>query len=79
MTADEFRAGLIDLGFATSQSPTGQRPFALWLTAHGHPSQHVDRNVRRWAEQGPPGEIDVLFAVLRNQARRRAAETAATA
>jgi hypothetical protein len=71
MTADEFRAGLVELGFAGPDAPTGQTAFAAWLTLLGHPAEHIARNVRRWAHSGPPGEIDVIFALIRQRPSQR--------
>lgn len=62
MTADEFRAAL--LRWATAASPTGQAEFARILTRHGHPAADVARSVRRWAQIGPPAEVDVIIALL---------------
>lgn len=60
MTASEFRAALAGLGLT-------QAGFARLLAAHGHPARDVARSVRRWAEIGPPGEVVVILAMLREQ------------
>ncbi len=60
MTADAFRAALAGLGLT-------QAGFARLLAAHGHPARDVARSVRRWAEIGPPGEVVVILALLRER------------
>lgn len=60
MTPAEFRAALADLGMT-------QAAFARVLAAHGHPARDVARSVRRWAEIGPPGEVVVILALLRER------------
>lgn len=60
MTADQFRAALAGLGMT-------QAGFARFLAAHGHPARDVARNVRRWAQVGPPGEVVVILALLRER------------
>jgi hypothetical protein len=60
MTADQFRAALAGLGLT-------QAGFARFLTAQGHPSRDVARSVRRWAQVGPPGEVVVILALLRER------------
>lgn len=60
MTAAEFRASLAGLGMT-------QAGFARLLAQHGHPARDVARSVRRWAEIGPPGEVVVILAMLREQ------------
>lgn len=77
MTADEFRAALSAHGFATPEAPTGLWPFARWLQDRGMGASlpTIQRNVQRWAVNGPPGEIAVIFSLLDEQprGRRRAA------
>jgi hypothetical protein len=63
MTPTDFRAALAALGLT-------QAAFARLLTAHGHPSAHVARSVRRWAQHGPPGEVIVILTLLEAPANR---------
>lgn len=65
MTPSEFRAALAGLGLT-------QAGFARILAEHGHPARDVARSVRRWAEIGPPGEVVVILALLRDQQRAAA-------
>lgn len=58
MRPETFRAELADLGMT-------QAAFARFLAEHGHPARDVARSVRRWAEIGPPGEVVVVLALLR--------------
>jgi hypothetical protein len=60
MTPDAFRAALAGLGMT-------QAGFARILAAHGHPARDVARSVRRWAQVGPPGEVVVILALLRER------------
>jgi len=57
MTPDAFRAAIAGLGHT-------QASFARLLAAHGHPAADVARSVRRWAQNGPPGEVVVILAML---------------
>lgn len=61
MTAQAFRDALAALGYS-------QAAFARLLTEQGHPARDVARSVRRWAEIGPPGEVVVILALLRQVA-----------
>ena len=60
MTAPDFRAALAAMGYT-------QAAFARLLAAHGHPASDVARSVRRWAQIGPPGEVVVILALLRER------------
>lgn len=57
MTAEAFRAALAGLGYT-------QAGFARVLADLGHPARDVARSVRRWAQNGPPGEVVVILALL---------------
>jgi uncharacterized protein YdcH (DUF465 family) len=58
MTAEEFRAELASMKVT-------QASFARILKLYGHPAEDVARSVRRWAQNGPPGEVVVILALLR--------------
>jgi len=58
VTPEEFRAELAALGFS-------QLGFGRWLSEHGHPARDVGRNVRRWCQVGPPGEVVVILRLIR--------------
>ena len=58
MTPTAFREALASLGHT-------QASFARLLAAHGHSARDVARSVRRWAQNGPPGEVVVILALLR--------------
>ncbi len=66
MSPQAFRDALAALGLS-------QAAFGRLLVAHGHPARDVARSVRRWAEIGPPGEVVVILALLRDASEERKA------
>lgn len=58
MTADEFRAALLDLSLS-------QNAFARVLVDMGHPAKDVARSVRRFAKNGAPSEIAVILNIMK--------------